>query len=147
MLPKTWLEYLQYEEVDVDISENLYNANLTPKYVFVEKYFESWDPKICDPRNYLQSFYVAALIDKCRTNKHYPLAMFRNGTSKSTRSSYKVTMNNGTPQLSSDYEIASKIKKSFVNNCHATFDKKMKFNCLYLIIYGDDLLLRVIPRR
>ena len=32
MLPKTWLEYLQYEEVDVEISENLYNANCTSKY-------------------------------------------------------------------------------------------------------------------
>ena len=32
MIPKTWLEYLQYEEVDVDITENLYNTNCTPKY-------------------------------------------------------------------------------------------------------------------
>ena len=30
MLPKTWLEYLQYKEVDAEISENLYNANCTP---------------------------------------------------------------------------------------------------------------------
>ena len=46
---------------------------------FIEKDFEGWDPKIHGPRNYLQSFYVAALIDECRTNKHYKLAMFRNG--------------------------------------------------------------------
>ena len=78
MLPKTWLEYLQYEEVDVEISENLYHANCTPNLVFVEKHFDSWDPQIHDPRNYLQSFNVAALIDKCGTNKHYLLAMFRN---------------------------------------------------------------------
>ena len=38
-------------------------------------------------------------------------------------------MNNGTPSSSSDSEMASKIKKSFVKNCHATFYKKMKFNC------------------
>ena len=31
MLPKTWLEYLQYEEVDVEISENLYDTNCMPK--------------------------------------------------------------------------------------------------------------------
>ena len=77
MLPKTWLEYLQYEEVDVDITENLYNAKCTPKYFFVEKDFESWDPKIHGPCNYLQSFYVAALIDECGTNNHCPLAIFR----------------------------------------------------------------------
>ena len=52
------------------------------KIFFVEKYFESWDPKIHGPRNYLQSFYVAALIEECGTKNHYPLAMFRNGISK-----------------------------------------------------------------
>ena len=31
MIPKTWLEYPQYEEVDVDFPEHLYNANCTPK--------------------------------------------------------------------------------------------------------------------
>ena len=45
---------------------------------FVEKYFESWDPKIHGPCSHLQSFYVASLIDECGTNKNYPLAMFRN---------------------------------------------------------------------
>ena len=78
MLPKTWLEYLQYEEVDVEITENLYNANYTPIIYLFEKDIESWDPKIQGPRNYLQSFYVAALVDECGTNIHYPLAMFSN---------------------------------------------------------------------
>ena len=132
ILTKTWSEYLQYEEVDVDIQEILYNANCTPVYFFVEKDFESWDPKIHSPRNYLQSFYVAALIDKCGTNNHYPLAMIRNGISILTRSYYKVTMIDLTPLLSSDSEMASKtnrsFKISFVKNCHATFDNKMKFN-------------------
>ena len=84
--------------------------------------FESWDPKIHGTRNYLQSFYVDAIIDKCGTNKHYTLAMFRNGILK-TRSSYKCTMNNGTPSSSSDSEMASKIKKRFVKKFHATFEK------------------------
>ena len=57
----------------------LYNANCMPKYVFVEKYFESWDLKIHGPCNDLYSFHVAALINKFETNKYYPLAMFRSG--------------------------------------------------------------------
>ena len=113
MLPKTCLKYLQYKEVDVDITENLYNANCKPKPFFIEKYFESWYPKIHGPCHCLQSFYVAALIDECGTNNHYPLAMFRNSVSKKTISSYKCTMNNGTPLLSSDSEMASKIKEIF----------------------------------
>ena len=95
------------------------------QFVF-EKDFESWYSKIHGPRNYLQSFYVASIIDKFRTNKHYPLAMFRNGTPKQIRSSYKCTMNYGTPSSSSNSEMASKIKKSFVKKCHATFDKKIE---------------------
>ena len=53
-----------------------------PKSFFVEKDFESEDPKIHGPLNYLQSFYVADLIDECGTNKHYPLSMFINGIKK-----------------------------------------------------------------
>ena len=70
---------------------------MASKIFFVDKHFESWDTKIHGPRKYLQSFYMAALIDKCGANKNYPLAIFRNGISKKTRSSYKSTMNDGTP--------------------------------------------------
>ena len=63
MLTKTWLEYQQYENVHVAITQNLYNAYCTPKYFYVEKYFESSDTKIHGPRNYHQSFYVAALVE------------------------------------------------------------------------------------
>ena len=75
---------------------------------------------------------MAAFIDKFSTNKHYQLAMFRNGISKNKISSYKGTMNNGTPLSSSDYEMASKIKKHFDENCHATFDKR-KRSIVYLL--------------
>ena len=92
VLPKTWLEYLQYEDVHVAITQNLYNAYCMPKYFYVEKDFESWYPKIHGPHNYLQSFYVAALIEKCGNENHYPLAMFRNGILKNTGSYYKGTM-------------------------------------------------------
>ena len=47
-------------------------------------------------------------------------------------------MNDGTPLSSSDSEMESKINKSFVENCHATFDNKMKFNCHAIKLdYGD----------
>ena len=116
----------------MDIPENLYDANCTPKQFSVEKYFEIWDPKIHGPRNYLQSFSVVDLIDECGTNNHYPLAMFINGISKKTRSYYKGMMNNGTPSLYSDSEIAFKLKKRFVKNCHATFDEKWR-SIVYLL--------------
>ena len=48
-------------------------------------------------------------------------------------------MNDGTPLSSSDSEMASKIRKSFVKICHAAFDKKMKFNCLSLKIDDDEI--------
>ena len=57
---------------------------------------------------------MAALIDECGTNKNYPLEMFRHGISKKTISYYKGIMKYGTPSLSSDSEMESKIKKSFV---------------------------------
>ena len=49
-----------------------------PKSFVVEKGFDSWDTKIHGPRNYLNIFYVVAIIDKFGTTKHYPHAMFRN---------------------------------------------------------------------
>ena len=36
-----------------------------PLEFFVEKNFDIWDPEIQGSRNYLQSFYLAALIKKC----------------------------------------------------------------------------------
>ena len=56
MIPETWLEYRQYEDVHVAIKQNLYNVYCTPKSFYVEKYFENWDPKIHGPCNDLQSF-------------------------------------------------------------------------------------------
>ena len=77
MLPNNWLEYEEFANVNVEITQNLYNAYCMGK-IIVEKDFERWDPKIHRPRNYLQSFYVAALIKEFGTEKHYPLAMFQN---------------------------------------------------------------------
>ena len=79
MLPKTWLEYQQYEDAHVAINKNLYNAYCRPKSSYVEKYSEIWDPKIHSPCNYFQNFYVVAPIEEFRNEKHYVLAIFRNG--------------------------------------------------------------------
>ena len=43
-------------------------------------------------------------------------------------------MNDGTTSSSSDSEMAPKIKKRFVKNFHATFDKRMNFNCHALMM-------------
>ena len=76
MIPIKWLNHRKVLDVNVEIVQNFYNAYCTPTLFFVEKYFDGWDTKIHDPCNYLHSFYVAALIDKCWTTKYYPLAMF-----------------------------------------------------------------------
>ena len=59
-------------------------------------------------------------------------------------------MNNVTASKSSNSEMASKIKtifkSSFVKNCHATFDKKMKFN-FHVFIFDDDYMFKNSPKR
>ena len=85
MLPINWLEYREFADVNVEITKNFYNAYCMQNLFVVEKYCESWDPQIHGPSNDLQSFYVAALIEKCGTDTYYPLAMFQNGISKKTR--------------------------------------------------------------
>ena len=82
MLPINWLNHRELPDVNVEIVKNSITLTLRQNQFFVEKYFDSCDPKIHGPSNYLLGFYVASLIDKSGTTKHYPLAMFRNGISK-----------------------------------------------------------------
>ena len=56
VFPNNWLEYQESADVNVEIAQFFYNAHFTLKYFFVEKYFESSDPKIYGPHNYLQNF-------------------------------------------------------------------------------------------
>ena len=79
MRPITWLIHREVPDVNVEIVQNFYNAYSTPKSFFVERDFDGWDPKIHGPHNYLQSFCVADIIDKCGNANNYTLAMFRNG--------------------------------------------------------------------
>ena len=76
MLTINWLNHREGTDANVEIAQNFYNAYYTSKSFFAEKDFDSWDPKIHRPCNYLQIFYVASLIDKYGTTKHYPLEMF-----------------------------------------------------------------------
>ena len=140
-LDTEWLKYQEFADVNVEITQNLYNAYCTQKYFYVEKDLESWDPKIHSPRNYLRSFYLAALIEECGTEKQYPLAMFWNGISKKTISYYKGTMENGTPSSSSDSEMASKEKK----NRRSKFKKNallfsLKIRMMHCLRIGQKIL-------
>ena len=69
ILPSKWLYLLQFEDFSDKIYEILQNASCTPMQSFVEENFDSWHPKTHGPRSYLQSFYLADIIHKCRENK------------------------------------------------------------------------------
>ena len=107
MLPINWLSHREVTDVKVDIVKSLYNAYFTPKSFSFEKYFDNWDPKIHSPHEYLYSFYVASLINKYGTTKHYTLAIFRNGIPKNMRSSGRDKMNDGIPSSSSDSSMTA----------------------------------------
>ena len=70
ILPSKWIDLLKYEITGDEIYDNLQNAYCTPYEFFVEENFDIWHPKIHGPRNYLQSFYLAALIQNCGENPH-----------------------------------------------------------------------------
>ena len=95
MLPSRWMDLLQYDIIGDKIRVNFQNACCTPIEDFVEGNERNWHPRTHGPRNYLQSFYLAALIHKCREKIQYPYAEFRNFIgNKRTRSFQKemITM-------------------------------------------------------
>ena len=65
ILHSRWLYLLQFEKIGEKIYENLQNSYCTPLEFFVESFFDIWDLKNHGPCNYLQTFYLAALIQKC----------------------------------------------------------------------------------
>ena len=110
ILPSRWLFLLQFETIGDAIHEKFQNASCTPIEFFVEENLDSWHLKNHGPRNYLRSFYLAALIHKCE--KKNPFTEFRNfSTCRRTRSSQKESDNNGTSSSSSDDETTPKYKK------------------------------------
>ena len=64
-MPPRWLFLLKFDSFGDAIHEIFQNASCTPMQFFVEENLVSWHPKNHGPRNYLQSFYLAALIHKC----------------------------------------------------------------------------------
>ena len=70
ILPSQWIALLKYEDFSDGIYDNFQNASCTPIKFFVEENFDSWNSKTHGPRNYLQSFYLTALIQKCGKNIH-----------------------------------------------------------------------------
>ena len=86
ILPSIWLFLLKFDNFGDAINENSQNTSCTPMQFFVEGNLVSWHPKTHGPRNYLQSFYLADLIHKCRGGKQYPYAEIRIFTAgRSTR--------------------------------------------------------------
>ena len=69
MLPSRWMDPLEYDIIGDAIREKFQNASCTPINFFVEENLDNWHPKTHGPRNYLQSFYLAALIHKYRGKK------------------------------------------------------------------------------
>ena len=74
ILPSIWLYLPQFEKTGEEIYEHLKTSYCTPLEFFVVKIFNIWDPEIHGPRNYLQRFYLAALIKKCGGKNHYPFS-------------------------------------------------------------------------
>ena len=58
------MSLLEYDIIGDAIREKFQNARCTPIEFFVEENLGNWHPKTHGPRNYLQSFYLAALIHK-----------------------------------------------------------------------------------
>ena len=88
------MDLLEYDIIGDAIRENFQNSCCTPIEFFVEEKIGNWHPRTHGPRNYLQSFYLAALIHKCREIKQYPYAEIRNFIgNKRTRSFQKENYN------------------------------------------------------
>ena len=111
-MPSRWISLPKYDIIGDAIRENFQNASCTPIKFFIEENLGSWHPKTHGPRNYLQSFYLAALIHKCRKKNQYPYAEIRNFTvGRRTISFQKENDNNGNSSSSSDDEFTPKYKK------------------------------------
>ena len=98
--------------------------------MFVKENLGNWHPKTHDPSNYLQSFYLAALIYKCRGKNQYPYAEIQNFSAGiTTRSFQKENDNDGTSSSSSYDEFTPKYKKSYGVNIKAKFNAVMDKRC------------------
>ena len=129
MLPSRWMDLLEYDIIGDKIREMFQNACCTPIEFFVEENLGNWHPRTHGLRNYLQSFYLAALIRKGRKQKN-PYAEHRNFTgNRRTRSFQKENDKNETSSSSYDDETTPKYKKNFGRNKKAKFNEFMVRKC------------------
>ena len=77
MLPSRWKYLLEYDIIGDKICANFQNTCCTPIEFLVEENLGNWNPRTHGPHNYLQSFYLAALIQKFRGKNQYPYAEIR----------------------------------------------------------------------
>ena len=113
-MPSRWLYLFKFDNFGDAIHKLKKNASCTPIQFFVEENLVSWHTKTHGPRNYLHSFYLAAIIHKCGGKKQYPYAEIRNFTAgRRTRSFQKENDSSGTSSSSSDDEFTPKYKKSY----------------------------------
>ena len=127
------MDLIEYDIIGDKIRANFQNACCTPIEFFVEENLGNWHPRTHGPRNYLQIFYLAALIHKCR-GKKYPYAEHQNFTgNRKTGSFQKENDNNGNSSSSFDDDFTPKYRKSFGQNKKAKFNEFMVRKC-------DDLL-------
>ena len=71
MLPSRWMDLLEYDIIGDKICANFQNACCTPIEFFVEENVGNWHPRTHGHRNYLQIFYLSALIHKRRKKNLY----------------------------------------------------------------------------
>ena len=141
ILPSRWLYLLKFDNFGDTIHENFQNASCTPIQFFVEENLVSWHTKTHGPCNYLQNFYLAALIHKCGRKK-YPYAEIRNFTAgRRIRSFQKENDNNGIFSSSSDDEFTPKYKKSYGENINTNFNAFMDRRCEELI-EADNVMFK-----
>ena len=76
ILPSRWLFLLKFDKIGAAIHEMFQNSSCTPMQFFLEENLDSWYPKTHGPRNYLQIFYLAALIHKCEKKHNIHLLRF-----------------------------------------------------------------------
>ena len=128
MLPKMWLTAAKFfpdEDTRDEIRDYFLSAILTDGAFFVEDDFPDWNPKIHGPRNFLQSFYIAALAHKSGRLKDFPMADTRYGLSQETRSSANNASNE---QYESDSSVQSEAMSSSSEKEPTTSPSKGKKN-------------------
>jgi hypothetical protein len=154
MLPKMWLraqKAFPLEEVRIEITDLFLSAILTSLAFFVEDDFKEWNPKIHGPRNFLQSFYVAALAYDAGSLKDYPMANTHKGILQETRSSTNEVMNieyesesessvaSADSSSRSSQDASSNATSKKKNNRREQFSLPLKKHCNLLKLKDDEL--------